>query len=133
MHYVFMISAAAIRFSLKSVLFAFWILLLVGLSIAPDSLKRSLHTSGHFHYLGHIVMFAVTAAAVTCRAEKLLGKVLRAGCVLAFGIALESAEAIAYHGWFEKRDLLADLAGVTVGLLFICILQSDIFRATGES
>src|SRR3954463_11491923 len=118
-------STPAIRFPLNRVLFAIWIMLLTGLSIAPDWFKRRLHTTGHFHYLGHIVMFGVTAAAVTCSAVKLRSKVLRAGCVLAFGIAMESAQAIAYHGWFEKRDLLADVAGMAVGLLSTCALQSD--------
>ena len=117
-------STASIRFPLNRVMFAIWILLLTGLSITPDWFKRRLHTTGHFHYLGHIVMFAVTAAAVTCSTVKLRSKVLRAGCVLAFGIAIESAEAIAYHGWFEKRDLLADVAGVAAGLLSTCARES---------
>ena|SRR3954468_5248632 len=127
-----MISTAAIRVPLIRVIFASWIVLMAGLSIAPDWFKRRLHTTGHFHYFGHIVVFAITAAAVTCRAEKLRSLALRAGCVLAFGIALESAQAIAYHGWFEKRDLLADLAGVVLGLIFTCTLQSHTSGVTSE-
>jgi hypothetical protein len=118
-------STAAIRLPLNRVIFAICILLLTVLSITPDWFKRRLHTTGHFHYVGHIVMFAVTAFAVTCSAVKLRSKFLRAGYILAFGIAMESAEAIAYHGWFEKRDLLADVAGLAVGLLCTCALQSD--------
>ena len=105
--------------------------MLVLLSVAPERLKRRLHTTGHFHYLGHLVAFAITAAAVTWGASKFRSKILRAGWVLAFGIALESAEVIAYHGWFEKRDAATDVVGVTVGLFAVCALQRHIFPAKG--
>jgi len=127
-----MISTAAIRVPLTRVIFAGWIALMAGLSIAPDWFKRRLHTTGHFHYLGHIVIFAITAAVVTSRVKNFPGRILRAGCILAFGIALESAQAIAYHGWFEKRDLLADLMGVVLGLIFTCSLQSHTSGFTSE-
>jgi hypothetical protein len=127
-----MISTAAIRVPLTRVVFASWIALMAGLSIAPDRIKRRLHTTGHFHYLGHVVIFAITAAVVTCTAKTLRSRVLRAGCIVAFGITLESAEVIAYHGWFEKRDLLADVAGVFLGLLLTCTLPNHTSAVPSE-
>lgn len=128
----FVRATLSIRLPSKRVLFGFWILLLIMLSFAPDWLKRRLHTTGHFHYLGHLVLFALTATVATWRGEKLRGKILRASCILGLGIALESAEAIAYHGWLEKRDLVTDAMGVALGLFISCNLRNSKFVYIGR-
>ena len=114
-----MLVAPAARSSWMRVLLVSWVLAVVVLSMSPLAVKERLHTVGHFHYGGHFFVFALTAVGFLWRTPPLRSQLWRAGMVVLLGVALETAEAIAYHSRLEKRDLLVDVVGVAAGFLAI--------------
>ena len=79
--------------------------------------KQRLHTTGHLHYFGHFLVFALTAAVVLRGTPLLRAQIFRSGMIVLLGVMLEGAEAITHLDRIEKRDVLVDVIGVAAGFL----------------
>jgi predicted membrane-bound mannosyltransferase len=101
---------------------------MAALSLSPLPVKQRLHTTGHLHYGGHFLVFALTAAALLWNRSPLRSQLWRAGVAALLGVALEAAQVIVYHSRLEKRDLLVDAAGVAAGFLVIRAVSRFRFR-----
>jgi hypothetical protein len=123
-----MMAAPAARGSRIRILVLLWVLLMTALSLSPLAVKQRLHTTGHLHYGGHFLAFALTAAALLWRTPLLRLQLWRAGMVVLLGAALEATQVIAYHSRWEKRDLLVDAAGVAAGFLVLRAVSRFRFR-----
>ncbi|MCU1322630.1 MAG: hypothetical protein JWM43_2279 [Acidobacteriaceae bacterium] len=90
-------------------------LAVAAVSFLPSEDKQTLHTRGHYHSWGHLLAFTVIGY-ITSRTSRStpVRIVLFLGCI-AFGFGIEYAEAVAFHGAMEWKDILVDTLGVVCG------------------
>jgi glycopeptide antibiotics resistance protein len=97
-----------------------WVALLLAGSLLPFNAKLALHTTGDhrlIHPLLHILAFATLgflgASLTKSRLQMFFALVL----VVAFGLALEMIEILAYPHKLEIADVRLDAYGAAVGCL----------------
>jgi hypothetical protein len=99
------------------------------LSLLPESVKARAGMSRPVHYLAHIAAFC-TAYLLTASLDRddgntgvhwFRGSVLRnlfiATALMALGASIEFLEAWLYHNRLEVFDVIADGAGILLGIL----------------
>jgi hypothetical protein len=103
------------------ILFAFWVMLIVSLSLVPLKVKFHLGTTGRWHNAGHLFMFFV-ATFLACRMVNNVYSKLT-GCVALVGVAftMEWVEKVSYHIPYEWRDVRFDCTGILCGILLLLL------------
>jgi hypothetical protein len=94
-----------------------WLTLILGVSLAPQAAKNSLHTNGSLHDALHFGAFFVAAFLMTVRASGWRYRVLRGMIALTFAVTTEYLENAIYLNRFEWRDVRTDALGIAAGLL----------------
>lgn len=96
-----------------------WLIALATISLAPIKLKFELHTLGRMHYLGHWLIFLITAMLFCWGASGTVVKLRRCLGAVCLGILLEWLERVIYHNAYEWKDVLTDSAGVLAALVLM--------------
>ena len=92
------------------------------LSLLPESIKGRLRMGEPVHVLAHVAAFTV-AYLLTASLDRGAGRrnILQNVCIAAalmfFGALIEFLEASLYRNRFEMRDVIADGAGILLGIL----------------
>ena len=91
------------------------------LSLLPESIKGRLGMSRPVHMLAHVAAFS-TGYLLTAGRKNTLQNVWIAAVLMAFGALIEFLEALLYHNRLEVRDVIADGAGILLGILIYAVL-----------
>ena len=100
-----------------------WMILLAALSFLPNHDKHLLHTSGHYHGLGHLVGFLAVTLLLVNGATSLRARFALASVAVAFGYLLEFIEHVVYKIPLERSDILIDTLGVIFGLILVLVRE----------
>jgi VanZ family protein len=99
------------------------------LSLLPESVKGRLGMSRPVHFLAHVAAFC-TGYLLTASPNRNAGRkstlqnVWIALVLMAFGALIEFLEASLYHNSLEVRDVIADGAGIFLGILIYAMLPA---------
>jgi uncharacterized membrane protein len=96
-----------------------WMLMLVILSFLPNHDKLLLHTTGHYHRIGHILGFLTATLLLVSSVKSLRAQFALAALLVSFGYLLEFLEHVIYNGALERSDVLIDTFGVILGLVIV--------------
>jgi hypothetical protein len=99
------------------------------LSLLPESIKGRLGMSRPVHVLAHVAAFSagylLTASMDRSAGRKnTLQNIWIAAILMAFGALIEFLEAVLYHDRLEVRDVIADGAGILLGILIYAVLPA---------
>jgi hypothetical protein len=104
------------------VFLAGWLLLIVGLSFSPMTVKQHL-TIGPMHNTGHLFAFLVATLLGFLTRKNILSGLTHCLGLIALAITLEGMEKlITSSNAFEWRDVGFDLLGIAAGLLLTIFL-----------
>jgi VanZ family protein len=88
--------------------------------------KQLLHTEGRFHLLGHFLAFAaigfLLALSVGSAWKRLLVLAIGAG----LGYSIEFAQHYVFHFRIELHDVLMDILGISVGIIFAAAVDDSV-------
>lgn len=103
-----------------------WLAILVTVSLMPDSVKYELGTKGAFHYIEHLIVFAITGLLFCWKSSSLNWRLACAvgGCSVA--LALEALEMIVYGNHFEWPDAWINCLGVMLGFAIAGLVRKKI-------
>jgi uncharacterized protein YfiM (DUF2279 family) len=97
-----------------------WLAILVSISLAPQNVKHHfIKAHGRPHIMGHAGIFLVTALVLSAGASTRCSRLLRCGGAIVVAFAAEAMETAYFHSPFEWQDVLADSAGVSIGLTLL--------------
>ena len=85
------------------------------ISFLPSEDKHALHTRGHYHSWGHLIVFGVVAFVVARASRTVMARILLFLGSIVFGFAIEYAEHVAFKGSIEWKDVVVDTLGVLLG------------------
>ena len=109
------------RRSAVVVLGCVWMVLLAVLSFLPNQDKLLLHTTGHYHRVGHVLAFLTVTLLLVGSATSLWSQFALAAMVVSFGCLLEFLEHIIYNNTLEWSDVMIDTLGVIFGLILVLV------------
>jgi uncharacterized membrane protein len=93
--------------------------MLAVLSFLPNQDKLLLHTTGHYHRLGHVMAFLAVTFLLVSSVTSLRSRFALATVVACFGSLLEFLEHFIYKNAIERSDILIDALGVIFGLIIV--------------
>jgi VanZ family protein len=93
------------------------------LSLLPEPWKGRTVTFGAFHDCAHIAAFLVAFVLITWQVRSMRLAVRAAFLLLAFGGLLEFFQTRVYGNHLEYQDIVADAAGLAIGLLVLNLRQ----------
>jgi uncharacterized membrane protein len=96
-----------------------WMVMLVILSFLPNHDKLLLHTTGHYHNIGHMLAFLTVTLLLVSSVNSLRAQFAVAALVVFFGYLLEFLEHLIYNAALERSDVLVDTLGVILGLVIV--------------
>ena len=108
------------------VLGCIWMIMLAVLSFLPNHDKLLLHTTGHYHRIGHVVGFLTVTLLLTSSVTSLRARFALAAVLVYFGYLLEYFEHIMYNNALERSDVLIDALGVVFGLIIVLVREEFI-------
>jgi hypothetical protein len=104
------------------IFFGGWILLIIGLSLAPLAVKSHL-TIGPWHDAGHSLIFLVATVLGCWTMTAIYARLLCCVGLAGMAMALEGVEKlITYRNPFEWRDVKFDFMGILAGILLALLL-----------
>jgi uncharacterized membrane protein len=95
--------------------------LLVVLSFLPNHDKLLLHTTGHYHRVGHVLAFLTLTLLLVSSVTSLWSRFALAAMVVSFGYLLEFLEHVIYNNPLEWSDVMIDTLGVIFGLILVLV------------
>lgn len=95
--------------------------LLAVLSFLPNHDKLLLHTTGHYHRVGHVLAFFTLTLLLVSSVTSLWSRFALAAMVVSFGYLLEFLEHVIYNNALEKSDVMIDTLGVIFGLILVLV------------
>jgi len=95
--------------------------LLVVLSFLPNHDKLLLHTTGHYHRVGHVLAFFTLTLLLVSSVTSLRSRFALAAMVVSFGYLLEFMEHVIYNNALEWSDVMIDTLGVIFGLILVLV------------
>jgi uncharacterized membrane protein len=95
--------------------------LLAVLSFLPNHDKLLLHTTGHYHRLGHVLAFLAVTVLLVSSVTSLWSRFALAALVASFGFLLEFLEHVIYNNALERSDIMIDTLGVIFGLILVLV------------
>jgi uncharacterized membrane protein len=108
------------------VLGCIWMIMLAVLSFLPNHDKLLLHTTGHYHRIGHVVAFLTVTLLLASSVTSLRARFALAAILVYFGYLLEYFEHIVYNNALERSDVLIDALGVVFGLIIVLVREEFI-------
>src|SRR5271169_2170700 len=103
-----------------------WMIMLAVLSFLPNHDKLLLHTTGHYHRVGHVVAFLTVTLLLASSVTSLRARFALAAVLAYFGYLLEYFEHIVYNNALEHSDILIDALGVVFGLIIVLVREEFI-------
>lgn len=91
------------------------------LSFLPNHDKLLLHTTGHYHRVGHVLAFFTLTLLLVSSVTSLWSRFALAAMVVSFGYLLEFLEHVIYNNALEKSDVMIDTLGVIFGLILVLV------------
>jgi hypothetical protein len=91
--------------------------LLALLAALPAPFRGRFATSGLVHACAHIAVFYLTFLVTVPRANNGRDTAILGCLLLSYGAALEMLQTLLFHIPLEYADVLADAAGVTLGIM----------------
>ena len=98
---------------------AVWTAGLTGLSLLPLPMKRLIGTTGTWHDAGHVACFAITAVLLLLAKPTSARSLPGLWPVLMLAFALEWLEAELYASRFEWKDIVMDILGMLLAIVFV--------------
>ena len=95
------------------------------LSFSKEHTKERLHTTGHYHLLGHILAFGFVEFVIVRNAHSMTSRLAWTGGMILFGCAVEILQHLVYSAPIEFRDMWADGLGVMLGLM-TCLIWNGL-------
>ncbi len=87
------------------------------LSFSKDDAKVRMHTTGHYHLLGHILAFGFVELMIAKNARSMASRLAWTGGMILFGCSVEILQHLVYRQPIEFNDIWADVLGVMLGLM----------------
>ena len=109
------------RRSAVIVLGCIWMVMLAVLSFLPNQDKLLLHTTGHYHRVGHVLAFLTVTILLVSSVTSLWSRFALAAVVVSFGYLLEFLEHVIYKNALERSDIMIDTLGVIFGLILVLV------------
>ena len=95
------------------------------LSFAKENAKVRLHTTGHYHLLGHILAFGFVELLIVKNARSMTSRLAWTGGMILFGCSVEILQHLVYLTPIEFLDMWADGLGIMLGLM-TCLIWNGL-------
>jgi hypothetical protein len=93
------------------------------LSFAKENAKVRMHTTGHYHLVGHILAFGFVELLIVKNARSMTSRLAWTGGMILFGCSVEILQHLVYRTPIEFNDMWADGLGIMLGLMTCLILN----------
>lgn len=87
------------------------------LSFSKENAKVRMHTTGHYHLVGHILAFGFVELLIVKNARSMTSRLAWTGGMVLFGCSVEILQHLVYRQPIEFNDICADVLGIMLGLM----------------
>ncbi len=99
------------------------LLAVIALSFASENLKSELHTHGHYHLLGHVLVYCIAELLLVSGVRTMQRTLILSTAIVISGCAIEVAQHLIYSNPLETLDIWADCRGVMLGFAIWLFLR----------